>query len=179
MPRLLQPLSVALVFAVVSSPVLAKNKETVTVPLHTSQGTDAGTAVFTQNGKTLKIQVDLKNLPPGEHGVHIHTNAKCDAPDFKSAGGHFNPTAKQHGFENPNGHHEGDLPKNVLVGANGEGKATFRVDYLSLDPGAADSLFANGGTSLMVHEKADDMKTDPSGNSGARIACGVITPPAS
>jgi Cu-Zn family superoxide dismutase len=101
----------------------------------------------------------------------------CDAPDFKTAGGHFNPASKKHGIENPMGHHNGDLPQNVTIAANGTGSATFHVDYLSLDPSASDSLFANGGTSIMVHEKADDMKTDPTGNAGNRIACGVISAP--
>ena len=85
------------------------------------------------------------------------------------------PAGKQHGTLNPMGHHNGDLPQNIVIGENRTGEATFKVDYLSLDPSAADSLFANGGTSIVVHEKADDMKTDPSGNSGNRIACGIIT----
>jgi Cu-Zn family superoxide dismutase len=95
----------------------------------------------------------------------------CDAPDFKGAGGHFNPDGKQHGMDNPMGHHNGDLPKNISIGENHMGEITFKVDYLSLTPGAANSVF---GRSIMVHEKADDMKTDPTGNAGNRIACGVI-----
>ncbi len=96
---------------------------------------------------------------------------------FKTAGGHFNPASKKHGIDNPEGHHNGDLPQNVTVASNGTGSATFNVDYLSLDPSASDSIFANGGTSIMVHEKPDDMKTDPTGNAGNRIACGVINAP--
>lgn len=161
-----------------ATPAFAKAKNTVTVPLTNSQGQDAGTATFSPaRGGKVEIKLNLQNLPVGQHGVHIHQNPKCDAPDFKSAGGHFNPDAKQHGYQNPAGHHNGDLPQNVEIGEGHVGKATFKVDSLSMTPGAANSIFANGGTSIMVHEKADDMKTDPSGNSGNRIACGVITAP--
>jgi Cu-Zn family superoxide dismutase len=106
--------------------------------------------------------------------VHIHEHAVCDAPDFKAAGGHFNPDGKHHGFQNPDGHHNGDTPGNVSVGENHKGEATFVLKDISMDPGAPNSIFANGGTSVVVHEHADDEKTDPSGNSGNRIACGVV-----
>jgi Cu-Zn family superoxide dismutase len=106
--------------------------------------------------------------------VHIHQNAVCEAPAFTTAGGHFNPDAKKHGFDNPMGHHNGDLPASVNVGPDGKGEASFTLTSISLDPAAPNSLFLNGGTSIVVHEKADDEKTDPSGASGARIACGVI-----
>ncbi|WP_263367348.1 superoxide dismutase family protein [Edaphobacter bradus] len=156
----------------------AKHKDAVVVHLKTSSGEDAGTATFTPSkDDKLTINLKLKNLPAGDHAVHIHQNAKCDAPDFKSAGGHFNPAGKQHGTMNPMGHHNGDLPQNIAIGPDHTGMATFTVDYLSLNLSAADSLYANGGTSIMVHEKADDMKTDPTGNAGNRIACGVITAP--
>ena len=167
-----------LAFSLFALPALAKSKGGVTVPLKTSSGQDAGTASFSSaKGNGITIRLKLKNLPPGDHAVHIHEHAVCDAPDFKTAGGHFNPAEKKHGIENPMGHHNGDLPRNVTVGSDGTAAATFKVDYLSLDPTASDSLFANGGTSIMVHEKADDMKTDPTGNAGNRIACGVIAAP--
>ena len=145
----------------------------VVVHLKTSKGEDAGTATFQEmkDGKELSIKLNLKNIPFGEHAVHIHQNATCDAPDFKGAGGHFNPDAKQHGTMNPMGHHNGDLPQNVSVGENHMGEASFKVDYLSLNEGAANSVV---GHSIVVHEKADDMKTDPTGNAGNRIACGEI-----
>ena len=159
-------------------PGMTKHKPGAIATLHTSDGKDAGTATFRQKGAdAVIVKLNLENLPPGEHGVHVHAKGLCDAPDFKSAGGHFNPANKQHGYENPAGHHNGDLPKNVLIGADGKGSASFLVHNLSLASDAADSLLANGGTSLMVHEKADDMKTDPSGASGNRIACGVIAAP--
>jgi Cu-Zn family superoxide dismutase len=149
----------------------------VVVPLKTSTGQDAGTATFTPAKDKVAIKLMLKNLPPGQHAVHIHEHAICDAPDFKTAGGHFNPAGKQHGTLNPMGHHNGDLPQNITIGEDRTGEVSFKVDYLSLNPTAVDSLFANGGTSIMVHEKPDDMKTDPTGNAGNRIACGVITAP--
>jgi Cu-Zn family superoxide dismutase len=146
----------------------------IKVAILTSTGQDAGFAIFKTVKGGVKVKVELKNLPFGPHGVHIHQNAVCDAPDFKGAGGHFNPDGKKHGFMNDMGHHNGDFPDSVHVGENHMGSATFTLMSISLDPAAPNSLFLNGGTSIVVHEKADDEKTDPSGNSGNRIACGVI-----
>jgi Cu-Zn family superoxide dismutase len=145
----------------------------VLVHILTSDGTDAGTALFreSRDGKILSIALNLKNLPPGEHAVHIHANPVCDAPDFKGAGAHFNPDMKQHGALNPMGHHAGDMPENVTIGESHSGQATFKVDYLTLAADAPNSVL---GHAIMVHEKADDMKTDPTGNAGNRIACGII-----
>ena len=137
-------------------------------------GKDVGTVTFKQVKKGVQVKIELKDLPIGAHGVHIHQAASCVGPDFKSAGPHFNPDGKQHGYENGMGHHNGDMPQNVTVQENHRGEASFIVTSISLDKAAANSVFANGGTSVVVHEKADDMKTDPSGNSGNRIACGVI-----
>lgn len=152
----------------------APAKKTVQVQLQTSQGQSAGKVTFLSEKSGVKMRISLENVPFGEHAVHIHQNAVCDAPDFKGAGGHFNPAGKKHGFENPMGHHNGDLPKNVSVGEDHRGQATFVLTDISLDPSAPNSIFANGGTSVVVHEKADDMKTDPTGNAGNRIACGVV-----
>jgi Cu-Zn family superoxide dismutase len=145
------------------------------VPIQTADG-QAGTATFKENksGTELTITVSLKNIPFGEHAVHIHETPVCDAPDFKGAGPHFNPEGKQHGTLNPMGHHAGDLPKNISIGEDHMGEVTFKVNDLTLAPGAANSVL---GRSIVVHQKADDMKTDPSGNSGNRIACGIIQAP--
>jgi superoxide dismutase, Cu-Zn family len=167
----------ALTLCLLAASAFAKPKDALVIPLKTSTGDDAGTATFHQGKKNLTIKLDLKNLPVGEHAVHIHAKPLCDAPDFKTAGGHFNPESKQHGTLNPLGHHAGDLPQNVEIGEGHLGQATFKVDYLSLDPASPNSILANGGTAIMVHEKPDDMKTDPTGNAGNRIACGVITSP--
>ena len=167
-----------LVFATQAVRVHAQSSSgPLVVPIKTSTGDDAGAATFkeSKDGKELTISVKLKNLPFGEHAVHIHANPVCEAPDFKTAGGHFNPDGKQHGMDNPMGHHAGDMPKNISIGEDRTGEATFKVDYLTLAPGAPNSVL---GHSIMVHEKADDMKTDPTGNAGNRIACGVIPAPA-
>jgi Cu-Zn family superoxide dismutase len=146
----------------------------ITVKLNNGIHEYVGTATFKTVPKGLKITVELEHMPPGLHGVHIHQNAVCTTPDFKSAGGHFNPDMKMHGYKNPAGPHNGDFPNSIKVGENGKGEFTFITDRLSLNPNVPESLFHGGGTAIVVHEKLDDEMTDPSGDSGARIACGVI-----
>ncbi|HXQ27191.1 MAG TPA: superoxide dismutase family protein [Candidatus Acidoferrales bacterium] len=140
-----------------------------------AQGTKIGTAKLKTVSGGVQIKVSVSGLAAGAHGIHIHTVGKCEGPAFTTAGGHFNPTGAHHGVNNAmDPHpHAGDLP-NLTVGANGKGSATFVDTSVTLGDGA-NSLFHDGGTSLVIHAKADDLMSDPSGNSGDRIACGVIT----
>jgi superoxide dismutase, Cu-Zn family len=139
-----------------------------------AEGIRIGTADITPTSGGVKITVNLAKLPPGERGIHIHDVGKCEAPAFTSAGGHFNPTNAHHGMNSPLDPHPhlGDLP-NLVVNQDGKAKMTFTAKDVTLGTGA-NSLFHDGGTALVIHAKADDLKSDPSGNSGDRIACGVI-----
>jgi superoxide dismutase, Cu-Zn family len=162
--------------ALSASAAMHKNKG-LEVDFKTSDGQDAGTALLTAAGSGVKVKLDLKNLPEGDHAIHVHASAKCDGPDFKTAGGHFNPDSKEHGTKNPKGPHAGDMPMNLQVMADGTDHVSFVTQSISLKKDAKNSVFANGGTAFIIHEKADDMMTDPTGNAGGRIACGVITAP--
>jgi Cu-Zn family superoxide dismutase len=144
-----------------------------TARLRNAQGVEVGTVVLEQERNGVGLDVRVTGLPAGVHGIHLHGVGRCDAPDFTTAGAHFNPALHQHGFNNPQGPHAGDL-RNLTVGANGVGRAELSDGNVTLGEGPT-SLFDADGTSIVVHASADDYLTDPSGNSGARIACGVIT----
>ena len=139
--------------------------------INDAEGKKVGEATLTQTPSGVLIKAQFENLPPGVHGFHFHEKGAC-APNFDAAGAHFNPSKKKHGFQAPKGEHAGDLP-NLHVPENGK----LTVEVLAPDvklEGGKTSLLADNGTSLMVHAGPDDYKTDPSGDSGGRIACGVI-----
>ena len=138
------------------------------------QGVTIGHAEFSAASDGVKVSVTVSQLAPGEHGIHIHNVGKCDGPAFTTAGGHFNPTSAHHGVNNAQAPHShlGDLP-NLVVSEKGTAKITFTAAGATLDDGP-NSVFHDGGTALVIHAKPDDLMSDPSGNSGDRIACGVI-----
>ena len=166
----LASLSLGLFLALIalSSSSAAKTK----VEMKDAQGKAVGDIIIWDQGPGVALELKLHDLTPGVHAIHFHQVPKCEGPDFKSAGGHFNPDGKKHGFDNPEGHHAGDM-KNFTVGANGKATARLEDNDVTLKDGPH-SLLSNGAA-IVVHAKADDYKTDPAGNSGDRVACGVLT----
>jgi superoxide dismutase, Cu-Zn family len=147
--------------------------DTQLVTLRDDAGRTVGSALLSPTAEGVRVVLNTNGIPAGVHGVHVHQNGVCEGPDFTTAGGHFNPANRQHGTENPAGPHAGDLP-NLTVGADGRGSMNGVAPGVTLTGAGATSLRKDGGTALVVHASADDYRTDPSGNSGARIACGVI-----
>jgi Cu-Zn family superoxide dismutase len=143
------------------------------VDLKDAKGASVGMAMISAaKDGGISIDLDVKGLTPGDHAIHIHQVAKCEGPGFTTAGPHFNPAAKKHGLQSPEGPHAGDM-MNFTVAANGTAKTTVTNKAVTMADGA-NSIYANGGTALMIHATADDMKTDPGGAAGDRIACGAI-----
>lgn len=156
-----------------SAAAMMATSASATVIMKLASGADAGTLTVSEAGKSIAISGTLRGLSPGTHGIHLHMVGTCDAPAFASAGEHWNPTGRQHGEENPQGPHLGDL-RNITVAGNGTASVQASVSGASLK--GANALLDEDGAAIVVHAAADDYRTDPSGNSGARIACGSITP---
>ncbi len=140
--------------------------------LFDTSGTRVGLATFSEVDGTGQMGISVSGLSPGQHGMHIHENGACTPPAFESAGGHFNPPSKQHGLLNPEGPHAGDMP-NLLVEADGSADTTFTVSATLLAQGSG-SMIGAQKRAFVIHADPDDQKTDPSGNSGSRVVCGVI-----
>jgi superoxide dismutase, Cu-Zn family len=155
-----------------SAEILGIGKNTASATIVNSAGVPIGKAKLVRSKKSgLRVTIEARNLSRGEHGVHIHAIGRCEGPGFTSAGPHVNPLNKQHGLENPDGSHLGDMP-NMLVGRKGRGKLSFDIadGRLKGDGGLLDA----DGAAIVIHAKSDDQRTDPSGNSGDRVACGVL-----
>ena len=168
MTRIFSIAALAVLLGVVTASAQMKH-----VDLKDAKGNSVGMAMISPaKGGGVSIDLDLKGLPPGTHALHFHAVPKCEAP-FTSAGGHFNPANKKHGLQNPEGPHAGDM-NNFTVDANGTAKTTIVNTKVTMGS-EPNSIYANGGTALLIHAAADDMKTDPAGNAGDRIACGAIT----
>ena len=162
---------VALAFVIGGATASAQMRH---VDLKDAKGNSVGMAMISPaKGGGVSIDLDVHGLPPGEHALHFHAVPKCEGPDFTTAGGHFNPTAKKHGMQNPDGAHAGDM-NNFTVDAKGNAKTTITNKNVTMGT-ETNSILAGEGTALMIHAAADDMKTDPSGNAGARFACGTVT----
>lgn len=173
------PITLTVAFAAIglaTSPLAARPAKpprpmALSAALITANGSDAGFATIRTSAGHNVLTLSLHGLKPGEHGVHFHTIGKCITPDFASAGGHLNPAGHQHGTLNPMGSHLGDLPN---VTADASGNASAEVPLTISDTDLVKNLLDADGTAIVVHAGPDDYKTDPSGKSGARIACGVF-----
>jgi Cu-Zn family superoxide dismutase len=141
--------------------------------LMSADGKEVGTVQLTQTKAGVRLRITVEGLTPGEHGFHIHAVGKCEPP-FTSAGPHFNPNEKKHGLRSREGHHAGDM-RNLRVPKSGKLTTTIVNKEVTLEKGQPNSLFHDGGTALVIHAGPDDQLTDPAGNSGDRIACGVVT----
>lgn len=170
---MIRTFGMALLLGAVVEPPAAGPAETPVIELHKADGTLAARAMlYPGRSGSIEARVQAAGLPPGQYGVHIHTVGRCDAPAFESAGPHWNPADRQHGRLNPQGPHLGDLD-NLEVSAEGHGRLEFAIPAAVLR-GTQAAIIDADGAALMIHAAPDDYRTDPSGNSGARIACGVL-----
>ena len=170
-------LAAALPFALATS-ACATAADTPAAPtaaakLAAGDGAARGTASVTQAADGLHVLVKAIGVTPGIHAVHIHTTGQCTGPDFTSAGGHWNPTAHKHGKDNPAGPHMGDMP-NMQAKPDGSGEIEYVVPGGAISDGATPLLDADGAA-IVIHAQADDYKSDPTGNAGGRVACGVLS----
>lgn len=150
-----------------------ENNEKVEVDLQNDDEESVGTATLTEEDEGVNVLLEGENLPKGTHAFHIHEEGKCEAPDFDSAGDHFNPEDADHGFDTEDGPHAGDMP-NIAVGEDGNVQQSFLARNVTLEEDEDNSLLDDDGTSLIIHEDADDGESQPSGDAGDMMACGVI-----
>jgi Cu-Zn family superoxide dismutase len=143
-----------------------------TADLINARGERVGTAILTEQAGHVRLIVEVEGLTPGKHGIHIHAAGKCEPPAFTTAGGHYNPLGARHGLEAPDGAHAGDLP-NLVADAAGRARYEVTTSLVTVSAGLV-SIFDGDGSALVIHAQEDDQKTDPTGNSGARVACGVL-----
>jgi Cu-Zn family superoxide dismutase len=159
----------ALLYATAALPAMA---QTASAPLKDAQGKEVGSANLTQTPRGVLINIAVKGLPPGEHAFHVHAVGKCEPP-FTTAGGHFNPDTKKHGLLAADGAHAGDMP-NLHIPQSGDLTIEVLNAAITLEKGKPNSVFDADGSALIVHAGSDDNKTDPTGEAGGRIACGVV-----
>jgi superoxide dismutase, Cu-Zn family len=159
----------ALLFTLASAALAADASKGVVAQLKDSTGKTVGSVTLTEGGGHLMGKVDVSGLTPGNHGMHIHTIGKCEGPAFTTAGGHLNPDGKKHGLSNPQGPHQGDIPQ---LSVNTDSKAAQNITIHSTIATILDA----DGASFVIHAGPDDQTTDPSGNSGDRLLCGVFHP---
>lgn len=167
--KLIHRLAAAATFFAFAAPACA---QTAQAELKNAEGQDVGAVTLTETPAGVLLNVSVKGLPAGEHAFHVHAVGKCEPP-FTSAGGHFNPANKKHGLMAPEGHHAGDMP-NLHIPANGELKIEVVNAAITLEKGKPHSVFGPEGTAIVIHAGVDDYKSDPTGNAGGRIACGVV-----